>query len=111
VATIPVGRRPLSVGVSDERGAFAYVANSADDSVSIVDLGTRAVVKTLPVGDSPTTVAVARIRATAAPQPGARVGSSAVPRDLPNTGVRAAASVLPGLLLAGAAAAAALARR
>lgn len=110
---IPVGNQPQGVGVSTEQGAFAYVANSADDSVSVVDLTAQVVVKTIAVGTGPGNVTVAHVRAATASPSGAAgrivpaaAGESArpeappIPRDLPNTGGRAPAAILPRLTAA-----------
>ncbi len=37
---------------------FAYVSNTADDTVSVIDTSSLAVVATVPVGDDPVGVAV-----------------------------------------------------
>ncbi|MFE3934737.1 YncE family protein, partial [Streptomyces goshikiensis] len=39
-------------------GTYAYVANFNDDTVSVIDTATNAVVVTVPVGDAPWEVAV-----------------------------------------------------
>lgn len=61
VAGIPVGLEPVSVRArtADE----AWVVNHLSDSVSVVDLNARAVVRTLLPGDEPTDVAFAAGRA------------------------------------------------
>ncbi|MBI4717146.1 MAG: hypothetical protein HY763_05020 [Planctomycetes bacterium] len=53
-AEIPVGRDPRSVAVLDKT---AYVANSRDGTVSVVDLVSHAVTGTIPVGSEPMGVA------------------------------------------------------
>ena len=53
-AEIPVGFEPVSVAVRDNREA--WVVNWMSDSVSIVDLSTGNVVRTIDVGDEPTDV-------------------------------------------------------
>jgi len=54
---IPVGRDPVSVAVGP-RKKFAYVANAADGTVSIVDLPKGSSVDTLSVGVEPRAVAL-----------------------------------------------------
>jgi YVTN family beta-propeller protein len=49
-SAIPVGQLPTDVAVS---GSHAYVANLADNSVSVIDTSTNAVTKTIPVGGPP----------------------------------------------------------
>jgi YVTN family beta-propeller protein len=110
---IGVGRQPLGVGVSTERGALAYVANNGDDTVAVVDLATQVLVKTVPVGPAPSGVAIARSRTAAVAQAAAQANAGTagaagagsaggagapgtttrvpVPRDLPNTGAAGAA--------------------
>ncbi|HEY3704334.1 MAG TPA: hypothetical protein VGL22_04685 [Terracidiphilus sp.] len=54
--TIPVGTNPASVTVLND-GSRAYTANQADGTVSIVDLTSHTLTKTLPVNGHPRTVA------------------------------------------------------
>ncbi|HEX9426297.1 MAG TPA: hypothetical protein VGA64_00815, partial [Candidatus Polarisedimenticolia bacterium] len=56
-ATIPVGLEPVTVKARTD--TEAWVVNHLSDSVSIVDLGQGATVRTLPVGDEPTDVVFA----------------------------------------------------
>lgn len=60
-ASIPVGLDPVTVRVRDE--TQAWVVNHISDSVSIVDLATGNVVRTLNVGDEPTDVGFAAEKA------------------------------------------------
>jgi YVTN family beta-propeller protein len=60
-ASIPVGTEPVSVIA--RTNSEAWVVNQLSDSVSIVDLDSGVVVKTLPVGDEPTDVAFAGSKA------------------------------------------------
>lgn len=53
--TIPVGKNPASVTVLAD-GTRAYTANQTDQTVTIVDLSSNAVEKTLPVTGHPRTV-------------------------------------------------------
>ncbi len=53
--TIPVGRYPASVTVLAD-GSRAYTANQADETVTIVNLSSHTVEKTLPVTGHPRTV-------------------------------------------------------
>ena len=53
--TIPVGKNPASVTVLAD-GTRAYTANQTDQTVSIVDLSSNTVEKTLPVTGHPRTV-------------------------------------------------------
>src|SRR5580698_53664 len=53
--TIPVGNNPASVTVLAD-GSRAYTANQTDETVTIVDLSSTAVEKTLPVTGHPRTV-------------------------------------------------------
>jgi YVTN family beta-propeller protein len=69
VATIPVGSAPNGVAITpdgprpyddDDRRhqPLAYVTNGADNTVSVIDTASRAVVGTIPVGQDPTGVAI-----------------------------------------------------
>ncbi len=53
---ITVGFNPLAVAISP--GGFAYVANSTDGTVSVVNTATNTVVATIPVGTNPQSIAV-----------------------------------------------------
>ena len=57
VAEVPVGLEPVSVAARNDREA--WVTNWLSDSVSIVDLTTGNVVRTIDVGDEPTDVVFA----------------------------------------------------
>jgi YVTN family beta-propeller protein len=50
--TIAVGDEPSEVTFSSS-GTYGFVANTASDSVTVIEAATGAVVKTLPVGDAP----------------------------------------------------------
>lgn len=52
VATIKTGQGTHGVVVSED-GAWAYVTNTLDDTVSVVDTKAQRVVATVPVGDGP----------------------------------------------------------
>jgi serine/threonine-protein kinase len=54
---IQIGNSPSAIS-SDPDGRIVYVVNSASDTVSVVDLDTRAVAATIPVGDEPLAIAV-----------------------------------------------------
>src|ERR1700687_5407417 len=54
VAEFPVGREPVSVAARNDREA--WVTNWLSDSVSVVDLTTGNVIRTIDVGDEPTDV-------------------------------------------------------
>jgi YVTN family beta-propeller protein len=54
IAEIPVGLEPVSVALRNNNEA--WVANWLSDSISIVDLATANVVKTIEVGDEPTDI-------------------------------------------------------
>ena len=54
IGEIPVGLEPVSVAVRNNNEA--WVANWLSDSISIVDLATGAVVRTMDVGDEPTDI-------------------------------------------------------
>src|SRR5262245_15996831 len=56
-ATIPVGLEPVTVVARTD--SEAWVVNQLSDSVSVVDLNQKTVVRTLRVGDEPTDVAFA----------------------------------------------------
>ncbi len=43
---IPVGALPIGIAVPDDR--FAYVADMADDTISVIDISRGAVVRTIP---------------------------------------------------------------
>jgi YVTN family beta-propeller protein len=71
VATIPVGQLPDGVAISSDenppsehddrrRQPLAYVTNDRDNTVSVIDTASNKVVATIPVGQSPTAVAVTR---------------------------------------------------
>ena len=59
--TVPVGDRPVGVGVDPVLGQ-AYVANSDSDNVTVLDVATASVVRTVPVGGGPLELAVDRTR-------------------------------------------------
>lgn len=48
---IPVGTLPIGITVPDDR--FAYVANMADDTISVIDITRGVVARTIPAGDEP----------------------------------------------------------
>lgn len=54
-ATIQVGNSPQEVLLTTQ---YAFVTNQADDTVSVIDKGARAVVATIAVGDEPITMAL-----------------------------------------------------
>ncbi len=54
--TIPVGANPAAVTVLDD-GSRAYTANQTDSTVSVVNLSSHTLTKTLPVNGHPRTVA------------------------------------------------------
>ncbi|PYS69025.1 MAG: hypothetical protein DMF69_18270, partial [Acidobacteria bacterium] len=54
IAEIPVGLEPVSVAVRNDNEA--WVANWLSDSISIVDLATGNVVRSIEVGDEPTDI-------------------------------------------------------
>jgi len=88
-ATIPVGLEPVTVVARTD--SEAWVVNQLSDTVSIVDLAARTVVRTLRVGDEPTDVAFAAGRAFVAvrradPIPG--VPPAPNTKDLPEDLVR-----------------------
>ena len=56
-ATVPAGKNPNGVAV-DPSTHTAYVANSDDNAVSVIDGSTRTVTATVPVGKNPHGVAV-----------------------------------------------------
>ncbi len=49
---LPVGRRPTAVKISND-GATAYIANTLDDSISVLDLRRREITATISLGPSP----------------------------------------------------------
>lgn len=55
-ATIPVGNNPTGIATTGE-GAYIFVANSADDTVSVIRTSDNTVIQTLPVTDNPYGVA------------------------------------------------------
>ena len=61
---IPVGDGPMGVAVDESRGK-AYVTNSDDDTVSVIDTVTDTVIATIPAGGRPTGVAVDESRGKA----------------------------------------------
>ena len=48
---IAVGTMPIGIAVPDDR--FAYAANMADDTISVIDIRRGIVVRTIPAGDDP----------------------------------------------------------
>lgn len=50
--TIEVGEQPAEVTFSAD-GVYAFVANGASDSVTVIDASTKELVKTIPTGDGP----------------------------------------------------------
>jgi YVTN family beta-propeller protein len=48
---IPVGGMPIGIAVPDDD--FAYAANMADDTISVIDIRQSRVVRTIPAGDAP----------------------------------------------------------
>lgn len=60
-ASVPVGLDPVSVRAPDN--STVWVANHLSDSVSIINLATKNVVRTLAVGDEPTDIVFANNRA------------------------------------------------
>jgi YVTN family beta-propeller protein len=57
VGTIPVGRRPWGVDLSDD-GRWLVVANGVSGSVSVIDVREARVVRDIPVGRLPWGVAI-----------------------------------------------------
>ena len=55
--TITVGNGPVGVAVTPD-GKHVYVANTGDNTVSVIDTATGAVSATIPVGTSPVRVAI-----------------------------------------------------
>lgn len=68
--TIHVGRQPSDVSFSSD-GRWAYVANQGSRTLSVIDVATRRVVRSIPVSHAPTSVAFADagIRAATTIQP------------------------------------------
>lgn len=54
---IAVGQGPVGVAVSPD-GKHVYVANSAGNTVSVIDTASNSITATIPVGDGPVAVAV-----------------------------------------------------
>jgi YVTN family beta-propeller protein len=57
VATIPVGGFPDGVATTPD-GTRAYVTNSFDSNVSVIDTASNTVMATIPVGLAPSTIAI-----------------------------------------------------
>ena len=55
--TITVGNGPVGVAVTPD-GTHVYVANAAENTVSVIDTATGAVSASIPVGTSPVRVAI-----------------------------------------------------
>ena len=68
---VGVGKTPHWVAASSD-GRLAYVANEGSGDVSVVDIETRAVLATIPVGQAPRKIAV-QPAAAAGRRPGTRV--------------------------------------
>lgn len=66
---IPVGERPFGVTV-DAAGKRAYTANVGSNTVTVIDLARRAVIGSIPTGDRPYAVALARGKGFATDQYG-----------------------------------------
>jgi YVTN family beta-propeller protein len=56
-ATVLVGTNPFAVAITPD-GTRAYVTNSADNSVSVIDTASNTVTATVAVGTNPTGVAI-----------------------------------------------------
>jgi YVTN family beta-propeller protein len=54
IATVPVGKRPYAVALA---GGRAFVTNKYAGTVSVIDLASLKVVKTITVGDHPEGIA------------------------------------------------------
>ena len=52
MATVPVGHYPQGVAVTRD-GSRVYVANTNDNTMSVIDTATNLVVATVPVGHGP----------------------------------------------------------
>ena len=48
---IRVGHLPIGIAVPNDR--YAYSANMADDTISVVDIARGVVIRTIPAGDDP----------------------------------------------------------
>ena len=57
IATISVGSSPTAIAVDPETH-YVYVANGADDTISIIDGTYQRSINTISVGSSPTAIAV-----------------------------------------------------
>jgi YVTN family beta-propeller protein len=57
VVTIAVGRNPQDITWAPD-GRHAYVVNTSDSTLSVIDADTATVTATIPTGKSPTSVAV-----------------------------------------------------
>ncbi|MGH2941117.1 MAG: PKD domain-containing protein [Solirubrobacterales bacterium] len=87
---IPVGGDPASVAITPD-GKRAYVANSADQNVSVIDIATNQVIgEPIPVGNHPHAVAIVPdqppVASLAAPfgRPGVPIAFSAAPSSDPD---------------------------
>jgi YVTN family beta-propeller protein len=58
--TIPVGESPFGIAITPD-GAFAYVANFDDGTVSVIDTSTNSVVATVLLGGGPFGIAIANL--------------------------------------------------
>lgn len=56
-ADIPVGRVPVAIAIDPANHAL-YTADSADNTVSVIDANTRTVTATIPVGENPVGLAI-----------------------------------------------------
>jgi YVTN family beta-propeller protein len=59
LATIPVGKRPWGIAVSDD-GRFVYTANGLSNDISVVDIANRRVMAAIKVGEKPWGIALGR---------------------------------------------------
>jgi YVTN family beta-propeller protein len=57
MATIPVGHHPKAIAIDANRN-LVFVANTSNDTVTVIDAAHNAVIATLPAGKNPYALAV-----------------------------------------------------
>ncbi len=57
--SVTVGTRPVAAAIyATSKNSYAYIGNEGSDNVSVIDLSTKSVIKTIPVGQSPVSIAI-----------------------------------------------------
>ncbi len=57
--SVAVGTRPVAAAVyATSKKSYAYIGNEGSDDVSVIDLSTKSVINTIPMGQSPVSIAI-----------------------------------------------------